>query len=341
MFIFSEKANKHLIVKVFGRRGILFGLLAICGVFTMTLVSSAQEKTEKIVWERGENIPLARGGYFAEWLDGGLWLAGGSYWKDGQKLWTTEVSHYDPESKKWSTREPLPKAFGYGVTARVGRSLYLLGGVDADGAPNKQIYKLTDGKWSVIGMSPGVFIYPAYAVVGKNVYIFGGSPSPSDVTKATADTWIYDTEANVWEKGPPIPGEPRQIFSSAAVGKYIYVFGGVTQKADEEIRNLDNAYRFDTDRKTWSEIGAMPVAMRAFWAGTDGKHVYLLGGYSDAGLDMVYRYNPNEDAYANVSKLPQPLMDTKFIYRNGKFYGASGEDKLASRFEGLVIGTLR
>ncbi len=341
MFIFLENAKKYLIVKVFRRKGILFALLAICGVFVMAPVSSAQEKEGQTRWERGADIPLARGGYFAEWLDGGLWLAGGSYWKDGEKLWTAEASHYDPATKEWSTREPLPKAFGYGVTARIGNTIYLLGGVNADGSPNRQVYTLKNGKWEVHGMSPDVFIYPAYAVVGKNIYIFGGSPSPTDVTRATASTWIYDTDANAWEKGPSIPGEPRQIFSAAAVGKSIYVFGGVTQRSGEEIRNLDNAYRLDTARKTWSEVKAMPLAMRAFWAGTDGRAVYLLGGYSDKGLDTVYRYHPAEDAYTLVSHLPQPLMDTKFIYGNGKFYGASGEDKLMSRFEGLVIGTLR
>ena len=78
--------------------------------------------------------------------------------------------------------------------------------------------------------------------------------------------------------------------------------------------------------------------MRAFWAGADGKFVYLLGGYSDAGLDTVYRYLPMADKYELISKLPQPLMDTKFIFANNTFFGASGEDKLASRFKGIVIG---
>ena len=313
---------------------LLLSLVGIC---------SGQTTSEQmsIEWKRGEDIPLPRGGYFAAWQNGGLWLAGGSYWKDGKKLWTNETSFYDPRTGKWSVGKPIPKAFGYGVTAAIGKDIYILGGIDGDGQPNKEIYRLRNGRWTTIGESPAAFIFPAYATVGKKVYVFGGSSSPTDVTTASRNVWIYDTKSNKWESGPAIPGDPRQIFSAAAVGQEIFVFGGLTQKAGEQISNLDDAYRFSTKTNTWTKIRKMPIAMRAFWAGSDGESVYLLGGYSDGGIDTVYRYSPAKDSYELVSKLPQPLMDTKFIFANGTFYGASGEDKLVSRFPGIVIGRIK
>lgn len=311
--------------------------LCICGM----CFGQATGGQMSIEWKRGEDIPLPRGGYFAAWQNGGLWLAGGSYWKDGKKLWTNEASFYDPKLNKWSAGKPLPKAFGYGVTAMIGKDIFLLGGVDGDGVANKDIYRLRKGSWSKIGESPAAFIFPAYATVGKNVYVFGGTSSSTDVTKASRSVWIFDITTSKWKSGPDIPGGPRQIFSAAAVGTDIYVFGGITQQAGESPHNLDDAYRFSTKTNTWTGIKKMPIAMRAFWAGADGKFVYLLGGYSDAGLDTVYRYSPKSDKYELISKLPQPLMDTKFIFANGKFYGASGEDKLASRFKGIVIGHVR
>jgi N-acetylneuraminic acid mutarotase len=161
------------------------------------------------------------------------------------------------------------------------------------------------------------------------------------VTKATNTTWIYDTKNNEWKSSEPFPGEPRQIFSGAAIGKQIYIFGGVTQKPAEQFHNLDDAYRFDIKTKKWHSIKKMPTPMRAFWAVSDKSSVYLIGGYSDMGLDTVIRYSPKRDEYELVSKLPQPLMDTKFIYNKGKFYGASGEDKLVSRFPGIVVGKFK
>lgn len=320
--------------------------LGICLILTLIIcaimgINSVAQNRNEINWSRGEDIPLARGGYFAEWYNGGLWLAGGSYWKDGIKLWTTETSFYNPKTKTWSTLKPIPKILGYGATAKIGKDLYIFGGVDGDGNLNTDVYRLRNGNWSKIGESPNGFVYPAYATVGSKVYIFGGSASASDVTKATNETLVYDSKTNKWSKLDSIPGDPRQIFSATAIGKTIYVFGGVAQKADQPIYNLDDAFCFDTKTETWIRIKKMPVAMRAFWAGSDGKNVYLIGGYSEAGLDTVYLYAPSTDSYELVSNLPQPLMDTKFIFDGGKFYGASGEDKLMSRFSGLVIGVLK
>jgi N-acetylneuraminic acid mutarotase len=313
---------------------VLLSFVGICAGQTIS-------KQMGIEWKRGEDIPLPRGGYFAAWQNGGLWLAGGSYWKDGKKLWTDQANFYDPRTGKWSALKPIPKAFGYGVTAAIGKDIYLLGGVDGDGQPNRDIYRLRKGSWEKIAESPATFIYPAYATVGTKIFAFGGSSSATDVTGATRNVWIYDTRSNDWEAGPPIPGEPRQIFSAAAVGTEIFVFGGITQKAGQPPHNLDDAYRFSTKTNTWTKIRKMPIAMRAFWTGSDGKFVYLIGGYADAGLDTVYRYSPTKDDYELVSKLPQPLMDTKFIFAKGIFYGASGEDKLASRFQGMVIGRVK
>jgi len=296
---------------------------------------------KKIIWERGTDIPLPRGGYFAAWRDGGLWIAGGSYWKDGKKLWTNDSCIYDPKTRKWRGSDPIPKAIGYGVTANIDNELFILGGTDAEGSLNKDIFRFRDGKWRKVGESPAGFIFAAFATVGSNIYIFGGSTSPTDVTKATNTTWIYNTKNNEWKSSKPFPGEPRQIFSGAAVGKQIYIFGGVTQKPNEQFHNLDDAYKFDVKTERWKAIKKMPAAVRAFWAGSDGNSIYLIGGYSESGLDSVIRYSPKRDEYELISKLPQPLMDTKFIYNKGKFYGASGEDKLVSRFPGLVIGTVK
>ncbi len=316
-------------------------ILLIFFLITMTTTAFAQNGNGQIIWTRDTDIPLARGGYFAEWLNGGLWLAGGSYWKDGKKLWTTEASFYDPKTKTWSTVNPIPKAIGYGVTAKVGKDLYILGGADGDGNSNLDVYRLRNGNWTKIGESPQGFVFSAYTTVGSKIYIFGGSPSAADITQSTNETLIYDTKTKKWEKTNPIPGATRQIFSANSIGKNIYVFGGVRQEKGEPIKNLDDAYQFNTQTKIWTSIKKMPVSMRAFWAGSDGKNIYLIGGYSDNGLDTVYRYSPTKNDYELVGNLPQPLMDTKFIFNGGKFYGASGEDKPMSRFTGLVIGSLK
>jgi N-acetylneuraminic acid mutarotase len=317
----------------------IFSIILIALAASVSLM--AQSANETISWSRGPDISLPRGGYFAAWYKGGLWIAGGSYWKNGEKLWTDETSFYDPKSKSWSMLKPIPRRIGYGITAVIGKDLYLLGGADSEGNLNRDIYRLRAGQWRTVGKSPAGFVFPAFAVIGSKIYVFGGSASATDVTKATNDTWVYNAETHRWSRLEAIPGPPRQIFSSAAIGKTIYVFGGVTQEPGEQFANLDDAYRLDTRTGKWIPLKKLPRPMRAFWAVSDGSFVYLVGGYGDSGLDTVYRYSPLSDSYELVSTLPQPLMDTKFIYNDGIFYGASGEDKPASRFQGLVIGSIK
>jgi len=316
-------------------------ICAFWAVLAMAImINPAYSQANFIAWSRGPDIPLARGGYFAAWYEGGLWIAGGSYWKDGKKLWTSEASLYDPRRKTWLTLKPIPRAIGYGVTAQIGEDIFLFGGTDEDGALNRDIYRLHKGAWSNIGKSPEGFIYAAFVTIGNRIYIFGGATNPSDVTKATNDSRVYDVKTQRWSKLAAVPGPPRQTFSAVAIGTAIYAFGGVTQRPGEKFHNLDDAYRYDTVTGKWSSLKTVPQPMRAFWACSDGRYIYLIGGYNEHGLDTVYRYTPSTDTYSLYSNLPQPLMDTKFIFHGGKFYGASGEDKLMSRFKGLVIGSL-
>src|SRR3990170_2616375 len=88
--------------------------LFIVMVFPDLTIHSQGVKATAIDWVRGPDMPQPRGGYFAAWYQNGLWIAGGSYWKDGEKLWTDETSFYDPKSKAWSTLKPIPRRIGYG-----------------------------------------------------------------------------------------------------------------------------------------------------------------------------------------------------------------------------------
>ena len=58
--------------------GFLFLLLFSLGI----CLGQAINEQMSIEWKRGEDIPLPRGGYFAVWQNGELWLAGGNIWKD-------------------------------------------------------------------------------------------------------------------------------------------------------------------------------------------------------------------------------------------------------------------
>ncbi len=316
----------------------------LAGLTLATLVHQPAQSelglSETINWVRGPDIPLPRGGYYAAWHKGGLVLAGGTYWKDKKKIWTDLVSYYNPVQGVWREWTPLPKPLAYGVMANVAGNLYLIGGID-ETVLHHDIYKYEGEEWRKVGQAPAGVVYASAVTVGSRIFVTGGGTSNNDLTTATNQAWSYDPQSGVWEKLPGVPGPPRLVHAAGVLDKSIYIFGGLTQKSGEPYRNLDDAYKFDTLKKRWTKIRSLPQAARALWATSAGHYIYLFGGMGEKELNTVYRYNPSSDKYELVSQMPLPLMDTKFFYFNGAFYGAAGEDKAASRFSGLLIGHKR
>jgi N-acetylneuraminic acid mutarotase len=290
-----------------------------------------------ITWSKGPDVPLPRGGYYAAWYKGGLLLAGGTYWNNKKKHWTDRVSFYDPSLNAWAEWHPLPRPLAYGSMVEAEGNLYLLGGSDEKDI-YRDVYRSNGQRWVRIGELPKPVVYATAVSVGQELYVLGGGSSVDDVTQATNSAWSFNTKSGQWKSLPPVPGPPRVFHTSAVAGNHIYVFGGSTQKPHHDLENLSDVHRFDIKLHTWSSLKPAPVAARAWFATPANGYIYLFGGYTDHFLDEVYQYNPSRDEYWLVSRLPLPLADTQFFYQKGTFYGATGEDKMASRFSGMFIG---
>lgn len=293
-----------------------------------------------IAWSRGPDIPLPRGGYYAAWYKGGLLLAGGTYWKDNKKHWTDRVSFYNPALNEWSELQALPRPLAYGSMVEAQGNLYLIGGSDEKNI-YQDIYRFSGEKWVRIGELPRALVYTASASVGSRIYVFGGGESVNDVTQATNSAWVFETKAGKWHTLEPTPGPPRVFHTVAVLSNHIYLFGGSTQKAGRDLENLNDVHRFNTTSRKWIALKQAPFAARAWWSTPADGYIYLFGGYSDRFLDEIYRYDQARDEYRLTSRLPLPLADTQFFYHKGVFYGAAGEDKMASRFSGTLIGRMQ
>jgi len=324
---------------VFLALGTLGALMQATGNSWAVAHWSQEVSPQTISWSRGLDVPLPRGGYYASWYQGGLLIAGGTYWKDRKKLWTNSVSYYQPAQNTWVEWPPLPLALAYGVMAQVKGKLYLIGGMD-NNKLSLDILRLDGKTWNKIGVAPAASIYGAATVVGKKIYVLGGGDSNTDLTTATNQTWSFDPTTNKWEKLEGFPGKSRVVHAVVSIGNSIYLFGGATQTKGGPLTDLSDAYRFDTATKKWTTLSSMLQACRAIGSVVAQGSIYLIGGVGQHSLDTVYRYRPERDEYQLVSHLPSPLLDSKFFFKDGSFYGATGEDKAASRFPGLYIGRL-
>ena len=82
--------------------------------------------------------------------------------------------------------------------------------------------------------------------------------------------------------------------SVAAVGGYVYSFGGIINNVV-----VANAYRYDPASNSWSAIASMPAPRAWGSAVSDGTYIYLLGGIDQNFLTTgtLWRYDPSTNTY--------------------------------------------
>ena len=306
-------------------------------VSLLVLLSGTVSAETSMIWSRGRDLALPRGGYSAAVYQGGILVVGGAYWRDGEKLWTDRVDFYDPEAETWSQRPSLPEPLGYGGMVRIEQDLYLLGGGNGP-QPQRKVFKLTEAGWSVVAENPAPRYLASVVAVGSTIYLVAGSLSMNDLERCTDEVWSLDVSTGDWRRLAPIPGPSRMIHAAAVLGGSVYIFGGSTKQPGRPLQNLNDAYRFDTGTGQWTLLGPTPVAARAWWAEPVGGKIYLFGGYARTFQGTVYEYEPSGDSYTRFSSFEPGLADTEFIHLDGALYGISGEDRGRSRFPGLLVG---
>ncbi|MFD4673767.1 Kelch repeat-containing protein [Lentzea sp. NPDC058450] len=111
-----------------------------------------------------------------------------------------------------------------------------------------------------------------------------------------------------WQLRAPIAGGPRQEHSVAALGRHVYVIGGirpegagVTTVADVEV--------YDTRADKWHRAAPLPVPMNHPNAVAVGGRIYVLGGLSGGAswqaLPDSFVYNPVTDRWTKLPDMPK------------------------------------
>lgn len=323
---------------------ILSGLLV-----TFTAASSI------LRWTQGKDLPLPKGGYASGILDGKLVLAGGTYWKDNQKLWLDEVVAYDPSRDTWEKLPPLPRLLAYGASATFQETFYVLGGAGPE-KPDRAGYRLEKqaGKygWSEFTPLPADRCYAKAVVAGDRLYLIAGSENANDLSTATRSLLSVGLSEKhpQWKTLAPIPGEGRAIHAVAACKGSIFVFGGCYSDG-QGIHNLASAYRYDPSSDRWTRLKDAPAPVRAWSASSpDDRIIFLFAGFasptpSDPSIPQagqferrVYRYDTVSDEYQEVAPLPHAVADIAFHYLRGAFYGSGGEPRGRARTGHTYVG---
>lgn len=248
---------------------------------------------------------------------GRIWLIGG-FIPGGTVVADNEA--YDPQTDKWTTRAPLPRALHHCNAAVVNEQIYVAGclrDLSFDAVGDVLRYDPAADRWHVetplpAGTERGS---SATAAIGPLIYVAGGlrGASVSDVSR-------YDTVKKTWEALPPLP-EARDHLVGAAVADVFYAIGG---------RNSRLSQRVDAFRDgAWTARSPLPTARGGMAGAVLHGHIYVLGGEGNRGnaqgiFDEAESYDAATDLWLRHPAMRTPRHGTGAAALAGAIYIPGG-----------------
>lgn len=276
-------------------------------------------------------MPLPRAGCAVAAVGDTVFVAGGTYWRDGQKVWCDRADRFDPTTGSWTALPPLPRLAGDAAGVACGEKFVVIGG-GGSGIGDRSVLALDgDGKWEAWPELPAGRRSLAAAVHDREIFVFGGlTGGPSDFRAVTSGVWSA-TPGGRWIVRKPMPGPARFNIAVGSVGGRILVVGGCTPEG-EGVRNLDDVLAYDPRTEVWSELGRLPEPSRGgFGVSVDGA-LYVFGGYTDRFTTTILRIDGATGEVARAGELPAGLADARFARWRDTVVGLSGEDGIKRRY---------
>lgn len=273
-------------------------------------------------WGCPSRLPLPRASYAAGLVNANLVLAGGSYWKNGEKKIRTQVVHvYDLATQNWSEGCPLPEPLAESASCSDGERLYVAGGRHKNGITGACL-EYRDNYWGSLPDLPEAQTMGALATANKGLYLLGGLTITDDWASATTKFQVL--QDNHWSSLPPLPSVGIVTHSLASWNETIFCFGGAHMN-NGAVENISQIHSFSISENRWSTIGDLPTPLRALSAATGPDSIYLFGGYGTTFENSIFTFNPQTGEIAAIGELPMGIADCKFFYSAPWWIGAGGE----------------
>lgn len=176
-----------------------------------------------------------------------------------------------------------------GSAARVGRSIYVVGGYVEGGKSSAQVerYEIDKRRWSQVRPLP-VAVDHATTVGHRGfLYVLGGYSHRPGVEQILATLYRYDPRSNRWAKLPTAP-TPRAALALGAMGGRLYAAGGANDSGA-----LSTFEVYDIGRRRWTTGPPFSVPREHLGGATLGGSFFAVGGRNESGnLKIVERYTP-------------------------------------------------
>ena len=145
-------------------------------------------------------------------------------------------SPWEEKADDWEKMVDAPIPLLESAGAEVDGKIYVFGGIERPslfglkGGAAVYVYDPETDSWTQNADMPTAVTHAMAAVDGHKIWFAGGwLGSRTGGFDGTQDVWVYDTESDLWRKGPPVP---RAIASGALVrhDRRLHFFGGFLGK---------------------------------------------------------------------------------------------------------------
>lgn len=201
----------------------------------------------------------------------------------------------------------LPQPRSDLASARIGSTVYLVGGYDGTAA-TRDVLATSDGTtFRVVGQLPIGVRYPAVSAVGARLYVFGGEWAGTE----SATVQVVDTQTGRSSVAGHLPA-PRTAAAAVTLGGSVYVVGGRSGGVP-----TSSILRFDPTKIQFSAAGALPSPVANAAIVAVGNTAYLVGGEASAPVSGVVMLTQSTAAPGVSTTAQRPFAGQMLIADRG------------------------
>ncbi|KAM7406922.1 hypothetical protein PAMA_002899 [Pampus argenteus] len=285
-------------------------ILALGGVMRQQLVVSRElrlydEKTGH--WRALKPMEVPRYQHGVALLGGFLFIVGGQSTYDTKgKTAIDSAYRYDPRFDKWLQIASLNEKRTFFHLSALKGKLLAVGGRNASGEIDTvECYNLKKNEWTLVANMVEPHYGHAGTVHGDLMYISGG------ITRDTfqKELWCYDPDDDTWSRRADMM-DLRGLHCMCTVGDRLFVMGGNHFRGSSDYDDVLSCEYYSPETNQWTVVAPMPRGQSDVGVTVFNGQIYVVGGYSwnsRCMVDVVQRYDPEEDVWDRVFNVLEPL----------------------------------
>jgi len=194
---------------------------------------------------------------------------------------------------KWLALAPATLERTEVAAARIGRSIYVVGGFEKSTGKSTgalERYDIREDRWSRLRSMPIGVNHPAAAELGGKLYLHGGYRARGALSSTSRRLYVYSPSSNRWRRLPDAR-TARGAHVFAALDGRLYAAGGRGEGG--ELRSMEI---YDPTRRRWRAGPPLKGPPRDHMTGVAaGGYLYALAGRDPTGpgnYRTAERYDP-------------------------------------------------